>query len=163
MAVVGTAFRDILKAMKAVIVGQAILPDGDCFVTIRMNPPANEQKKCLIIVPLYQMGLPEIVGHSRCSTYKKARINVYYRHISALDETYQDDAWALDDDGYYAMIDKLEDAFDLWHPRSAAGAFLLNQPARLIIDNEPRKNYRDHTLGEGMIELEVEFTALRTV
>lgn len=162
MAVVGTAFRDILKAMKQVIVDLAI-PDTSVVVAVRMNPPATSQRKCLIIVPLYQTALAETQeGHGRCATYKKARVNVYYRHSTALDPEFEDDAWCLDEDGYYAVIDKLEDAFDLWHPRNAAG-FLLREPARLMMDNEPRKRYDDHTWGEGMIELEMHFKARRTV
>lgn len=164
MAVVGTAYRDILLAMKTLIEDQAILPDGRVCIAVRMNPPATVATKTLIIVPLYQQFLSETQeGHGRCGTYKKSRINVYYRHNEARDMDYEDDAWATAANGYYAMIDSLEDIFDLWHPRDADGAFLLTQPARLIMDNEPRKRYEDHTWGEGMIELEVEFQARRTV
>lgn len=164
MAIVGTAYRDILLAMKKRIEDENILPDGRVHIAIRMNPPATVATKTLIIVPLYQQFLPETQeGHGRCATYKKSRINVYYRQAEALDMDYEDDSWAAGENGYYAMIDSLEDTFDLWHPQDADGEFLLTQPARLIMDNEPRKRYEDHAWGEGMIELEVEFRARRTV
>lgn len=164
MATVGVAFRTILLAMKQTITDAGIIPDGDCFVAVRMNPPAVDDRDQLVIVPLYQTALPETQeGHGRCGTFKKARINVYFRHSTGSDQTYQDDVWALADDGYYAMIDKLEDAFDLWMPFVSAGKPMLREPGRLVMDNEPRKNYKDHTFGEGMIELEVIFQALRTI
>ena len=164
MAIVGTAFRDILTKMKTLIQDNEILTDGRVCIAVRMNPPANVTSKTLFIVPLYQMALGETQeGHGRCATYKKARVNVYYRHQSSLDMDYDDDTWAVAEGGYYWMIDKLEDAFDLWAPRDNDGALMLTQPARLIMGNEPRKRYDDHTWGEGMIELELEFKARRTV
>lgn len=162
MPVVGTAFREIIAAMKAKIVALAI-PDIGVHVAIRMNPPATDGRNALIIVPLYQTADPKTQeGHGRCGTIKKGRINVYYRHGTALDEEYRDDIWALADNGYFDIIDRLEDAFDLWHPTNASG-HLLSEPARLVMDNEPRKRYEDHTWGEGMLELEVQFRARRTI
>jgi len=164
MGMVGTEFREILIAMRTAMTDAAILPDGRVCIAVRMNPPANVNDKTLIIVPLYSTALPESQdGHGRCATYKKSRINVYYRHNSSLDMEYDDDVWTTGDGGYYAIIDRLEDLFDLWMPQREDGTLLLNQPARLVMDNEPRKRYDDHTWGEGMIELEVEFTARRPV
>lgn len=163
MPVVGTAFRTILSAMKAKIEALG-LPDVGCYVAIRMNPPATDGRNALIIVPLYQNAISETQeGAGRCSTIKKSRVNIYYRHGTALDEEYRDDVWALADNGYFDIIDQLEDAFDLWHPVGDNGAHLLSEPARLVMDNEPRKRYEDHTWGEGMLELELQFRARRTV
>lgn len=162
MPVVGTAFRTILLEMKAEIVALQ-LPDIDVHVAIRMNPPATDGRNSLIIVPLYQQAIPETQeGAGRCATIKKSRVNIYYRHATALDQGYQDEIWALADNGYFDIIDQLEDAFDIWNP-TVAGVALLSEPARLVMDNEPRKRYEDHTWGEGMLELELQFRARRTV
>lgn len=165
MASVGTSFRSIINALKQKLVADEILPDGVVYVTLRMNPPALDGMKSLAIVPLYQMFVKESTdGHGRCGTYKKARVNIYYRHESLIDQTYQDDEWLLQEDrGYFDVIDRIEDSVDLWHPQDTDNNFLLTQPARCLMNNEPRKNYQDHTRGDGMVELELEFQARRTV
>lgn len=158
--VVGTSFSTILAAIKAKVISLNI-PDVGVHIAVRMNPPGTDSRNSLIIVPLYQTHNPDTQeGHGRCGTIKKARVNVYYRHATALDEEYRDDVWAL---AYYDMIEQLEDAFDLWHPQGTGGVPLLAEPARLVMDNEPRKRYEDHTWGEGMIEMELQFVARRTV
>jgi len=163
MATTGTKFSTILNAVKAKIIADAILADGDCYIAVRMNPPAQNQRKALVIVPLYQQADPKAsLGHGRCARLKKARINIYYRHETALDQEYQDDLWAAGTNGYYDIIDKLEDAFDLWMPQDNDDDFLLIEPAQIVMDNEPRKKYADHPQGEGMIEFEVQFKAWRT-
>lgn len=163
MATTGTKFSTILSAMKQKIIDDDILPDGDCYIAVRMNPPAQNQRKALVIVPLYQTADPKAnLGHGRCARFKSARINIYYRHEDATDQEYQDDNWTVANNAYYDIIDKLEDAFDLWMPQDADNQFLLIEPAQLVMNNEPRKKYQDHPQGEGMIELEVQFKAWRT-
>jgi hypothetical protein len=171
MATVGTPFRDILRAMKTKLTSRvengeifSAADTGVVYVTNRMNPPALDGKRSLVIVPLYQQYLRESSdGHGRCGTHKKARVNVYYRHESLLDQTYQDDEWLLADEGYFQTLEKVEDTFDQWHPRDVTGAFLLVEPMRALMDNEVRKNYDDHTRGDGMVEIEIVFPAYRTV
>jgi hypothetical protein len=171
VATVGTNFRDILLAMKTRletrITDEEIFESADSgvvYITNRMNPPALDGKKSLVIVPLYQMVDQKTTeGHGRCGVFKKARVNVYYRHESNLDQTYEDTEWLTGDYGYFQIIEKLEDTFDLWHPNHPVlGNFLLTEPMRLVMNNEPRKNYDDHTKGDGMIELEMLFRAYRT-
>jgi hypothetical protein len=170
MATVGTHFRDILLAMKTRLetrnANGEIFPNldtGVVYVTNRMNPPALDGKKSLVIVPLYQMvDQKTSEGHGRCALHKKARVNVYYRHESNLDQTFEDTEWLTGDYGYFQIIEKLEDTFDHWHPMDGTGEFLTVEPMRLVMNNEPRKNYDDHTKGDGMIELDVVFRAWRT-
>lgn len=163
MATTGIKFSTILTAVRDKILDDKILPDGDCYIGVRMNSPAQNQRKALIVVPLYQQADPKaMIGHGRCARHKKARINVYYRHEDATDQEYQDDNWTIAENGYYDLIDKLEDAFDLWFPLTDAGSPLLIEPAQIMMDNEPRKKYADHPQGEGMVEFEVQFKAWRT-
>lgn len=171
MATVGTPFRDILRAMKVKLVARVangeIFPAADSGVvkvSNRMNPPAEDGKKSLVLVPLYQAYVKETTdGHGRCGTHKRARVNIYYRHESLLDQTYQDDEWLLADDGYFQILEKVEDTFDQWNPQDVQGRLLLVEPMRALMDNEPRKNYDDHTRGDGMVEIEVVYQAYRTV
>lgn len=170
MATVGTAFRDILLAMKAKLQGRVdageVFPADDTgvvYVTSRMNPPALDGKKSLVLVPIYQMfDAKSQEGHSRAGTFKKARVDIYFRLESELDQTYQDDTWLLGPYGFYAVLDLIEDTFDIWNPLKDDGTPMLTQPMRCIMGNEPRKNYQDHTRGDGMVEIEMEFQALRT-
>jgi len=171
MATVGTPFRDILQAIKDRLTdktnnGLIWSPDdtGTVYVSNRQNPPALDGKKSLVIVPLYQQYLqPATEGHGRCGVIKKARIDVYYRHDSSLDQTYADDTFLLADDGYFQILERVEDALDLWFPvNSISTVPLLVHPMRATMDNEPRKKYEDHTKGDGMVELECEFIAYRT-
>lgn len=164
MAVAGQSFRTIVQAVKDLLIEEEVLPGGEVYVTFRQNPPALDSKKSLAIVPLYQTHLAETTeGHGRKGTFKKARLCIYYRHESNLDQTHEDDAWYLADDGLVAVLEAVEDALDQWHPRGVDGRFLLNQPAVAIMCNEPRKDYKDHSRGDAMVELELEWQALRTI
>lgn len=164
MATVGTSYRTILKALKQYLIDEQVLLEGEVYFTFRQNPPALDNKRSLAIVPLYQNFLQESTeGHGRCGIFKKARVSIYYRHEANLDQTFEDDTWLLDDEGLLAVLERVEDALDLWMPQDAQGAFLLNQPARALMQNEPRKDYKDHSRGDSMVEVEFEYRAQRTV
>jgi len=163
MATVGVSARNIFTAIIDKLKADNCLPDGDVYLSFRQNPPALENKKILVVVPLYSTFLQETTeGHGRKFIYKKGRVQIYYRHNAAVDENYQDDHWALDDDGLIAVLDKVEDSLDLYHPQDFTGNFLLRHPMRAFMTNEPRKDYKDQTQGDAMVELEIEWQALRT-
>jgi len=163
MATVGVSARNIFTAIIAKLQADNCLPDGRVYLSFRQNPPALEGKNSLVVVPLYSTFLQETTeGHGRQFIYKKGRVQIYYRHNASVDVNYEDDHWALDDGGLIDVLDKVEDSLDLYHPQDFTGNFLLRHPMRAFMTNEPRKDYKDQTQGDAMVELEIEWQALRT-
>lgn len=140
-----------------------ILPDGLIYGgSLDMMTKQVWTTKEIIICPLHQQIDDRYDQSSHGGIVMKGRFDIYYRHRNSLDEKKGGKYWL---DSYYQVQFGCLDAVNGWWPvewdssTGNEGKFVTIEPIHATLFNEPRQKWRDSSLGEGMVEMEIKYLA----
>ncbi|MGH2621603.1 MAG: hypothetical protein ACRDHG_13710 [Anaerolineales bacterium] len=155
-----TKLSTILLALRDRIIERKVFPAERCFLSLRMNVPFHAQADSYcILLPLAQVvDVDNFDGGSRYNALIHGRINTYVRTRLALDQAYQDHHSLTDvSAGLLDRLHLLYDALYSFDCVQASGDTILEEPMRLVLANEPRKDYDNPEWLEAMAEWEISY------
>lgn len=142
-----------------------VIPGGKVTgASLRMMASGGNIPLEVFICPLHQPLSSKFGLGGKYFNCINGSFNVYYRHRNALDIDSQAKRWLLASGGYYeimaacyAALNEYWPIGDIDPPDAFNGMNLTTAPIKCRMFNEPRKSYKDDTMGEGMMEIQASY------
>lgn len=153
-----TSIRTILLAVRERLVVKQVLGAPQILFVAQDRVPRFVGKRDLLLWPgRFQPGSQGYDGQGRDARRVIRNLAVIPRVQQSLDQAGRAEEWLLDDDGYFALEERVLDALDMFLPENEDGTMaLLVEPMRIWEGAQPVKGH-DPKWGKAALQFEIQY------